>query len=316
MGYDRDDYRDRDRYGSGRGYGGDDRWNSPRGGGYGQGGYGQRGGGYGQGGYGRDAGYGRGSGGDYRQRDYGRNPQGYDYEDRGFLDRAGDEVRSWFGDEEAQRRREADDRANGNYEDGSRYADSYGYGSFSGGGGYGGGGGSRRYGSDYGAGRGAGATSTWGLGANGDHDGWGRDPNYRSWRDRQMAEFDRDYQEYRTENQGRFDSEFGSWRQTRQTQRGSLTQVKEHQEVVGSDGQHVGTVDKVRGDRIILTKNDSDAGGHHHSIPSSWITTVDDKVTISKTADQAKQHWRDEERDSGASNGWQSQDRTRTRSVS
>ncbi len=31
-------------------------------------------------------------------------------DDRGFLDRAGDEVRSWFGDEEAERRRREDER--------------------------------------------------------------------------------------------------------------------------------------------------------------------------------------------------------------
>ena len=31
-------------------------------------------------------------------------------EDRGFFERAGDEVRSWFGDEDAQRRRERDER--------------------------------------------------------------------------------------------------------------------------------------------------------------------------------------------------------------
>ena len=67
-------------------------------------------------------------------------------------------------------------------------------------------------------------------------------------------------------------------------------------EVVGSDGEHVGTVDKVRGDRILLTKNDADAGGRHHSIPSSWMQTVDDKVTLSKSADEAKEAWRDEER--------------------
>ena len=43
----------------------------------------------------------------YRGRsDYGRPPQGNDQDDRGFLDRAGDEVRSWFGDEEAERRRQ------------------------------------------------------------------------------------------------------------------------------------------------------------------------------------------------------------------
>jgi hypothetical protein len=66
-------------------------------------------------------------------------------------------------------------------------------------------------------------------------------------------------------------------------------------EVCGSDGEHLGAVDKVAGDRIILTKNDAAAGGHHHSIPCSWIQSVDDKVTINKTADQAKDQWRDEE---------------------
>ncbi|MGJ3629459.1 DUF2171 domain-containing protein [Sphingomonas sp. MMS24-JH45] len=55
-------------------------------------------------------------------------------------------------------------------------------------------------------------------------------------------------------------------------------------------------MDKVRGDRIVLTKNNSDAGGQHHSIPSSWIGSVKDKkVTLFKTADKAKKHWRDEE---------------------
>jgi hypothetical protein len=34
-------------------------------------------------------------------------------------------------------------------------------------------------------------------------------------------------------------------------------QIKEHMEVVGSDGQHVGTVDGVEDDRIKLTKSDS-----------------------------------------------------------
>src|SRR5262244_519491 len=34
----------------------------------------------------------------------------YGREDRGFFERAGDEVRSWFGNEDAQRRRERDER--------------------------------------------------------------------------------------------------------------------------------------------------------------------------------------------------------------
>lgn len=246
------------------------------------------------------------TGGDRGQRDYGRDPRGYDYQDRGFFDRAGDEVRSWFGDEDAERRRRADERyeeqqggrPDSRYRDGGRYA-SYGAGNTGsryGGSGDAGGGYST---SDYGAGRGAGATGNWGLGAGNDREEWARDPGYHSWRNRQLSQFDQDYDEYRREHQQKFDSEFHSWRQTRQRQRDLLGKVQEHQEVVGSDGQHIGTVDHVRGDRIKLTKTDQDARGHHHSIPSSWIQSVDDKVIISKTADQAKAHWRDEDRSEG-----------------
>ncbi|HVJ03830.1 MAG TPA: DUF2171 domain-containing protein [Sphingomonas sp.] len=176
---------------------------------------------------------------------------GYE-DDRGFLERAGDEVRSWFGDEEAERRREMDQR----YDD--RTA------------GY-----ERR------------------------RDAAPHDDHYRSWRTQRIAELDRDYDEYRRENAQRFHNEFDSWRTERQGQRDCLRRVSEHMEVVGMDGSHVGTVDKVRGDRILLTKSDPEAGGHHHSIPSRWIESVDDKVKLRKTADEAQAHWRDEER-SGA----------------
>ncbi len=46
-------------------------------------------------------------------RDYGDERRGYGRrhdDDRGFIERAGDEVRSWFGDDEAERRREMDER--------------------------------------------------------------------------------------------------------------------------------------------------------------------------------------------------------------
>jgi hypothetical protein len=67
-------------------------------------------------------------------------------------------------------------------------------------------------------------------------------------------------------------------------------------DVVGSDGSHVGTVDKVRGDRIILAKSDPDSGGIHHSIPCSWVENVDERVTLNRSADEAKEAWRSEER--------------------
>lgn len=207
--------------------------------------------------------YTNGSRGDRSQYDEGRSgrgrergPEGYRYEDRGFFDRAGDEVRSWFGDDEAERRRAAD----------ARY--------------------DARYGND------------------------GLDDDYHGWRRRQIEDLDRDYHEYRRENQTRFENEFGAWRTERQGQRSALVRVTEHMEVVGSDGAHIGTVDKVRGDRIVLTKSDPDAGGHHHSIPSRWIESVDDKVTIRKTADEAKAAWRDEDR-SGALFGERDRDDNR-----
>ena len=229
------------------------------------------------------------------ERGYRRRPE-YD-DDRGFFDRAGDELRSWFGDEEAERRRRWDERLRERdeerrYGDGGRFADrSHGY--------AGAGAGYSAGNPDYGAGRGAGATMNYGLGAGPDHDGWGLDPNYRSWRRRQIEALDRDYEEYRRENENRFHHDFGSWRNARETQRQWLRHAQEHQEVVGSDGTHIGTVDHVRGDRILLTKSDKDAGGRHHSIPSSWIVDVGDKVRINRTAAQAQAAWKDEEDSEG-----------------
>jgi hypothetical protein len=45
---------------------------------------------------------------------FGRGSRDYN-EDRGFLDRAGDEVRSWFGDDDAERRRDGDMREAGQH---------------------------------------------------------------------------------------------------------------------------------------------------------------------------------------------------------
>ncbi|MFC7735022.1 DUF2171 domain-containing protein [Roseomonas sp. GCM10028921] len=52
------------------------------------------------------------------------------------------------------------------------------------------------------------------------------------------------------------------------------SQVQEHMEIVGSCGNHVGTVDKVEGSRIKLTKNDS-ADGKHHYLPLSAVASVE-----------------------------------------
>ncbi len=64
-----------------------------------------------------------------------------------------------------------------------------------------------------------------------------------------------------------------------------------------SDDEHVGTVDKTAGDRIILTKSDPDSGGAHHSLSCSEIDRVEgDKVILDCSADEARNRWRDESR--------------------
>ena len=52
-------------------------------------------------------------------------------------------------------------------------------------------------------------------------------------------------------------------------------QIKEHAEVVGSDGQHVGTVDHLDGQRIKLTKTDPAAQGTHHYIHLDSVASVE-----------------------------------------
>jgi hypothetical protein len=67
--------------------------------------------------------------------------------------------------------------------------------------------------------------------------------------------------------------------------------IKEHMEVIGADGVHVGTVDKFEGGRIKLTKKDSGEGshkGHHHFIEKGLIAGVEgDKVRLSANGDVA-----------------------------
>ena len=75
------------------------------------------------------------------------------------------------------------------------------------------------------------------------------------------------------------------------------SQIKEHAEVIGADGVHVGTVDRVQDGRIKLTKKDSGPEvvegtgsheGHHHFISLGLVADVEgDTVRLSANADVA-----------------------------
>ena len=72
---------------------------------------------------------------------------------------------------------------------------------------------------------------------------------------------------------------------------GDFSTIREHMEVIGADGVHVGTVDRVEGDRIKLTKPDSGVGGHqghHHYIDRAIVADVEgDRVRLSANGDVA-----------------------------
>jgi len=70
-----------------------------------------------------------------------------------------------------------------------------------------------------------------------------------------------------------------------------VSRIREHMEVIGADGVHVGTVDRVESDHIKLTRKDSGEGshkGHHHTVPLALVADIEgDRVRLSANADVA-----------------------------
>ena len=79
-----------------------------------------------------------------------------------------------------------------------------------------------------------------------------------------------------------------------------LSKISEHMEIIGADGVHVGTVDKVEGNRIKMTKADSGShGSHHHYLDGGLVAGVEgDQVRLSATG--ASVMLLEEEEDGGA----------------
>ena len=62
--------------------------------------------------------------------------------------------------------------------------------------------------------------------------------------------------------------------------------IKPHMEVLGSDGGHIGMVDALEGDRIKLTKRDSDDERHHY-VPAALVQDIrGNAVTLTKPAEE------------------------------
>ncbi len=69
--------------------------------------------------------------------------------------------------------------------------------------------------------------------------------------------------------------------------------IKEHMEVLDSDGQHVGTVDHLEGsNQIKLAKTDPRASRKHHFIPTDWVDHVDQHVHLNKSRKDVQAQWK------------------------
>lgn len=69
----------------------------------------------------------------------------------------------------------------------------------------------------------------------------------------------------------------------------NLEQIQPHMDVIGADGVHLGTVDRVEANRIKLTKADSGShGDHHHYISGGLVAAVEgNNVRLSANAAEA-----------------------------
>ncbi len=65
-------------------------------------------------------------------------------------------------------------------------------------------------------------------------------------------------------------------------------QIKPHMPVVCSENGQFAKVDHIEGNSLKLAKDDK---GQHHYIPLSWVKTVDDKVHVDRTGDEAMKAW-------------------------
>ena len=68
-----------------------------------------------------------------------------------------------------------------------------------------------------------------------------------------------------------------------------LSAIKEHMDVIGADGVHLGTVDRIEGGRIKLLKSDSGShGDHHHYLSGGLVAAVEcNQVRLSASAANA-----------------------------
>ena len=77
----------------------------------------------------------------------------------------------------------------------------------------------------------------------------------------------------------------------------ALSQIREHMEVLGSDGEHVGTVDHLEDDGMIKLTHTDLPDGKHHYLSTDFVDRIDEHVHLNLTAAEAVEEWEDEDED-------------------
>ena len=70
--------------------------------------------------------------------------------------------------------------------------------------------------------------------------------------------------------------------------------IREHMEVIGSDGGHLGRVSHVVGDDIELAEVRPDGASNRRLIPVSWVHDIDgDQIRLNLNGGAARAAWRE-----------------------
>jgi hypothetical protein len=68
--------------------------------------------------------------------------------------------------------------------------------------------------------------------------------------------------------------------------------IREHMEILASDGVHVGVVDHLEGDRVKVTKSDPVSEGQHHYFPLDWIERIDAHIHLKPSSSEVLARWK------------------------
>lgn len=70
-----------------------------------------------------------------------------------------------------------------------------------------------------------------------------------------------------------------------------LDLIAEGMVVVDRDGTRIGSVDKVEGGHLKISRADQEPRNQHQYVSPDWIAAVDDRVTLNRTFDEARRLW-------------------------